>query len=612
MNLSNTTLRKKVLSLLLVFAILFAMPVGVGAEDAYGQTTSSNPHLKYTLTKAQVDDFNAKFAQQEQSILNSSNPAIIVSVMAKIQTSVRAISQQTTIAYILYCCNLNDKKASSRYLFAQQAYSDAAGKYNDLLAKLYHSGNPVHKELFKGWPAEQLKLLTEANDKVLPLQTRNAEITTQLYALSEKEQQTKVGPLYSEFIKNSNSIAKEYGYANYYDYATDVVYQRDSTKTQREAFRAYVKKYIIPLYEDSRDTFEKLKQNMSAADLKAFAKLMTDDYDKLPAAFSKKNYLNGYFKTLPQSGKTKMSSIFKENRYIRTDSKNARVAAFTTMLDAPFCYFGPDMQSSFTIIHELGHYYAAMVTGSISSPMDLNETQSHGNELLFASYLNKELPKKYRDLLIAYRLYYFSNVIIDAALMDQFEEAVYTSSIPSSNETAYFDQLMKDTMASYGLTGDESMTASMLWRWRNDGIPNPVYFLSYAVSSVSALQIYSLGLSDYQAAVKSYCALVEDSSKYDTYSALLKHAGLSTPYEEASYKDLASLLPEVKTSSRSDAAKRNLKNQRIPHQFSDEVTRIFPSDWNAMVRSGVGGPDLIGDHTVLDLAGSQIDSDLTY
>ena len=240
-----------------------------------------------------------------------------------------------------------------------------------------------------------------------------------------------------------------------------------------------------------------------------------------------------------------MKDMFANKNCVMTDSEKAYYGAYNTEVGVPFCFFGPGMQSAFTVIHELGHYYAAAAGDFYSGSMDLCETQSQGNEMLFTAYLESALSDNLAEALGGYKLAEMLELIIDGTVMDEFEEKIYKGKLPANADGDYFDRIMAETVESYGdKTTAEWFLESMLWRWRNDGITNPVYFLSYAVSAEAAINLYCKALEDYKGAAESYRLLAEGISEDDTYVQTLKKAGIASPFEESSYIRLQKLFSE--------------------------------------------------------------------
>jgi oligoendopeptidase F len=78
--------------------------------------------------------------------------------------------------------------------------------------------------------------------------------------------------------------------------------------------------------------------------------------------------------------------------------------------------------------------------------------------------------------------------------------------------------------------------------WRMVAISNPVYYISYAISAVAAVEIYALAVEDADAAFVAYTTLVEGVTPEDGFLNALKKAGLTTPFEESTYEKISGVL----------------------------------------------------------------------
>ena len=504
-----------------------------------------NPHLKYTLTEKDLLSFDAD-VEECRGLLEQTedlNPA--VKKLSELSEKFDKIASQANIAYILYCCDLTDEKAADRYSKAAKIQGRAADKYIAIFTDLYNSEESAYKELFEDWSEADLNDLIILSDEAVARRERNTDIQMEVMTLTEEEAEEKIGSLYREYVENSNYIAKEYGYSDAYECCSKTIYQRTLTKDQRESFRNYVKKYIVPLYIESCNDLIDAIDKLTVSERKALQQLLERDYDEVSSKRIPKGYMKNYFNSLSDSTAKYMKDMFANKNCVMTDSEKAYYGAYNTEVGVPFCFFGPGMQSAFTVIHELGHYYAAAAGDFYSGSMDLCETQSQGNEMLFTAYLKSALSDNLAEALGGYKLAEMLELIIDGTVMDEFEEKIYKGKLPADADGDYFDRIMAETVESYGdKTTAEWFLESMLWRWRNDGITNPVYFLSYAVSAEAAINLYCKALEDYKGAAESYRLLAEGISEDDTYVQTLKKAGIASPFEESSYIRLQKLFSE--------------------------------------------------------------------
>ena len=404
------------------------------------------------------------------------------------------------------------------------------------MIELYVNGG--YADYFADWLDIELAYLTAHSDETTELEIRNSEILTEFYDLQNGDFEEGMGDLYSEFVRNSNEIAVKSGFENYYDYASVFKYSRDYGKEERELYRQYVKDYIIPLYNASYWWYEDAYDSLSKSEKKIVDAWIVNEYDTFD-----KDYVMAYFETLPEDAKLGMRHMFDEETYIITDNWNALEGAFTITIEEPYCYFGPGYQDAFTMIHELGHYYADLENDTSWLSFDLCEVHSQGNEMLFLSYLGTELAPDVFAALEAYKLYYFVDTIVQATLMDDFEERVYNLSFEEDYSTEDFDEIMHEVIRSYGIDdGDDYTYACLEWLWRNVSISSPVYYISYATSAMASLSLYSQSVMDHESALESYRILQEECEQEAGFMGMLEKAGIASVFEEEAYQNLTEVM----------------------------------------------------------------------
>lgn len=530
---------KKVLSFILALH-LAVMSLFIGQVSA-AEMDIFRVFPAYTLTPAYVAGVEKQLGLCKRMLMNHADAAVFEAAVNYLDVLVSEVQNQSAVAEVLYYYDMEDENRETDYLYATEASSRLSNRYIRFLQEVYDSGIPEYESFFAGWSESQLRYLCSGAEEAAALEARNAEIMTQTFALSGEEFETQIGPLYSEFVDNSNRLAELSGYDNYYEYATELVYMRDYDADGRQTFRQYVADYIIPVSEVFYDRYQDSYSSLDREGKSLLRNLLFSDYLSL-----EEDYLDAYFDSLNTGVKEGMQHMFVNENYVTTNSENSYEGAFTlSVYEEPFCYFGPGYQDVFTVVHEIGHYYAELCTGADWVSYDLCETHSQGNEMLYLKYLEEELPEEVYDTLVYYQLYYFTELIVQATLVDAFEEQVYALPDVTNYTTGDFDALVSEVLREFGLDEtDEYMQESVEWLWRNIGISSPVYYLSYATSAMASINIYSKSVEDYDAAVEAYRKIQEEVNEEDTFMATLENAGLSSVFEEEAYENLLHLFNE--------------------------------------------------------------------
>ena len=129
--------------------------------------------------------------------------------------------------------------------------------------------------------------------------------------------------------------------------------------------------------------------------------------------------------------------------------------------------------------------------------------------------------------------------ILSGCMEDEFQQDVY------ENPNMTLDQ-MNDLYASlaeeyglqqvYGYQGTE-------WVLISHTFQTPMYYISYAVSMVPALELFDLAQSDMESAKNAYFNIITRKS-YETLGDVLKRNGLASVFDQNTIREIASILKE--------------------------------------------------------------------
>ncbi len=453
------------------------------------------------------------------------------------------LAEQRTIATIIYYCDTSDEVASTRYLDTQNAFLDINDKYNTVLREMYLN-SPYSAELFADWTEDEIQALLDYDPTIMALRKEIEELQVEVDNLNEaaKDYNDKSAALYVQIVTKNNQLASLYKdkngnpYDNYYDYATENVYDRDYKAEDLALFREYIVEYVVPNFSYVYNNFrnwnylKEWKQNQ-------FLNFVQEDFDGL-----KKNYLVMYLDSLEGTMGEGMRDVFESKNCIFADMGTSHPTAFCTYLyesETPFCLFGSNGQESTTLAHEIGHYYASYANNDLGN-YDLLETHSQGNEYLFLNYIKDEFDSEAYDCIRAYQLVNACYVMIMATIIDEFEQEVYALESVEGMTSADFDAIMTKVCEKYG--GAEWVSGKLAdpySYWRLVAISNPVYYISYAISAVAATEIFYVAEEIGQAeAYEVYTTLVEGVTYEDGFIKALEKAGLGSPFDEETYEKI--------------------------------------------------------------------------
>ena len=541
---------KRLLALLLAVVMVASLCTGCDLEDIialftdggqFGGTDAEvNPHLHFKLDQQMLDAFYEEMDRVEAMAIEGTDIEAIDAASDQLEELYMDIVDQIQIAQVLQSMDVEDEALSEQYLTAVDKGVQLETDYNAMTRRVYNSDSAAKETLFEDWTQDEIDRMLAHNVEIASLEKRNEELTVEYRELSEESLDwgQEVVRIYNEMVKNCNRIAELYGYENYYEYASRVIYERDFGAEERSKMRSYATTYLMDATYGALDTFLAQYEALSFTDSNMILELMYTDYCDLDT-----DYVGEYIQQIPMEAADVMNGMVLEERVVFADGSNALEGAFTTYIDGgPFCFFGPGYQNCTTLVHELGHYYGGTMVELWEQPMDISEVQSQGNEWLFVHYLSKTLSEELFECFLHLTITDNMTIILSALMIDQFEEMVYTH--PNAGELTLeeYEALMDEVVSQYGDPEEINYVIGDLnTYWKMVVVEQPVYYISYAVSAVAAMDIYVTATENEEQAWTAYRALVEEMDPDAGFLKNLENAGIDGPFEEDVYAYFANL-----------------------------------------------------------------------
>lgn len=490
---------------------------------------------RYNLTQETVDLAKSHLDAMIENAYDVQNIEAVYKCENDFTELYYQVDQQRVIAMIIYYCDMSDAEAEEDYFNTVKWLNELYDDYSKAIAAMVDT--PCADEYFEGWSQELIDSYVNQDSAVTVLSNEVQELKLQYNKLSEDdpEYDAKCVEIYKQLVTKNNQLARIYGYENYYEYASVNVYGRDYEKDDIAIFREYVIQYIAPHIVDvwiKKSSYTEWNNRDHVA--------MVEEFVYYPFNYNEdRNYLVSYLDSLTGQMGDAMRDMFENKNCIFATSEYSHPTAFNISLngyDTSFCLFGKGRHDASTLAHEIGHYYASIVNPSLYN-YDLKETHSQGNEALLTNYCKEFMPKAVYDAVRAEQIYTLCYSIIMASLVDEFEERVY--SLPSVENMTVddFTEIMEEISEPYG--GADLVEHIFGYNpdtyWKLTAINNPVYYISYAVSASAALQIFAIAEQDYDAAIRTYTSLVEETYWNDGFLGALNKAGLTTPFEEETF-----------------------------------------------------------------------------
>lgn len=402
-------------------------------------------------------------------------------------------------------------------LISEMIYSLYESDYQYLLAEIF------------GTPEDAIDFALPKNDEIGELINKEEELVnrySEIYGDVDA-----CAELFIELMGVRNKIAQIYGYDNYAEYAHTEVYSREHTKEQLEEFYSGVKEYITPLYRDADEAYESSRLfydvPMSEDDVLLNARRVVEEIN--PELAETFEYL--------------IANNIYDIKY--SDKKNPSSTAYTTTLlekEVPYIFVNPDedyeINGTYTVkalLHEFGHFASMLKTPVMDNrydsllygiSIDTAEIHSQGLEVLAEPHYGKIFSIKAPEMRYC-TLVELMAAIIDGCMLNKWQERIYAMENPTVDD---LNNAFVELMAEFRGADYTPEKAQKLWTAIPHNYSVPMYYLSYALSAMTVLGIYSESVEDYEGAVDTYMR-VSAEGVYKTFAEITEECDLYDIYD---------------------------------------------------------------------------------
>ena len=340
----------------------------------------------------------------------------------------------------------------------------------------------------------------------------------------EKKFNAKAGPIFQEMLGLRNEFAQLRGYEDYVAYGDEVAYTRDYTDEQVRQLHADVKevsKEYVPLYISYyRSAYESLPYMSNEQLLDTLSKYSAETSDIADQA---------------------ATTLKEKNLYSIESGANRQPGGYTIYLKKaglPYIFItNSEGECALpTLTHEFGHFTEDTVDEGNNSLtdsdcIDLAEIASNGFEGLMTNYYDEIFPdqaetgrKEIIDELV-------ENVIY-GCIQDEFQREVYRDPDMSLQE---MNQLSARIYRDYGI---EVGPVDYSWVFVTHMFEVPMYNISYAVSGLAAIQIWSKSETDFDGAIKIWEKILDEGVYNKTYLDVVGRCGLKKFTEPGAVEEI--------------------------------------------------------------------------
>ncbi len=432
--------------------------------------------------------------------------------------------------------NASDWEVQDESLYMDEVYYDAINEYQEALHVLAGSRyQRIMRDFFSrdiiAYYEEHGATSEEERDKYLEEQQLQQDYRA---IMSESQPDLdEAAEIFVELVELRNEVAEEAGYDSYAEYAYQNIYSRNYTPEDIESVWKGVKKYFVPLVREYAYDVLDGTQQIYEADLDCSPEHILDTMDEVLPQLSEEVYYA--FEYMRDHG-----------LYDIELSRDKVPVGYTTSLyefNVPFIFISPydDFYDFGTLYHEFGHYvnffYSEKNFLYGFSDYDLSELQSQGMEVLFTFFYDELFGEKLGDLMRDYSLLNMVLSVVDGALYDEFQQRVYTEEDLTAERVG---EIYKELLMEYGYRVNSSTATN--WLYVNHNFENPFYYISYCVSALGALELYSICRDDWDEGLDMYLTVSAMDTSEWCYDEALEEAGFQDIFDSSSYKAIAQSL----------------------------------------------------------------------
>lgn len=325
--------------------------------------------------------------------------------------------------------------------------------------------------------------------------------------------------VYIDLVAVNNDVAESLGFDNYIDYAYTEIYDRDYSPEDVESLYGYASNAVAFNHE--------IEDYIASPGFDHGSILPVLDYGGDEYLEVMKTVAGGIGDEY-----LRLVEYMDRNGLLFLDAEEGQLpVSFTTSLreyNSAYISLCPDSLYGMVVAcHEMGHAANMCLNTDHTDNFDIMEIHSQGMESILASMLDGILPSgsaEYSSLI----LYSMNLQVVIASILTEFE--IWAFETEDSGAVLTVDTLIskfREICDRNGYNMDYGAGDSGYgWIEVPHLFESPMYYVSYGVSALNAMEIYVMCEEDMDKGVAAYRALTEQNG-IDNYTVAMERAGLS-------------------------------------------------------------------------------------
>lgn len=570
--------KSKILAFIISLGVTSSFNLNVSAELSQ-QQESCPDYLQISSERLDMKNFEKTIDELEKMAENPDN-VTEQEVVEKAEILVCEfvhLSTINSIEEVEFNKNTQNKAASEKFTKSNAAYTKSIGKIGDCITALCDAGFTDTLRDILGYDLvniftyidsdyayeenddENEKLIIEVNDLINEYMSYSDEDFTAEYdgrtwnastifdmessysedeianvakEIKRKKNET-LGNIFLEIVKKRDKIAKNSGYDDYAQYAGDCLYLRDYSSDDLDAVYETVKKDFCDVYLNCYDAI------LSELGDSGLLYKQFDEDEIITAASEFLSEFNGDYEE-------NLNHMVSRNLYdIRSSEKKSGESFSISISDysVSFLFMTPTggFDDMLTFMHEFGHSNAEYTVPTsalyevFGNSIDTAEIHSQGMEVMFALSESSIYSEDEQKANMKYVIYNLMNAIVEGCLYDEFQKYAYENPDCTLGElNDEFAVLCKE----YGIEYSEDDYYSYDWVEITHNYNAPMYYISYATSAASALDLWLKAMENPDNAKEIYDDIV-NCGIYVPYIEAAEGSGLATIFDEQELNEIA-------------------------------------------------------------------------
>ena len=563
---------KRIVSLLLTAALLFTgcarFPLSaVASSYLYQKPQSAHTDLCFSELPDEPSDVGSEIALTSELVSRIGSGEVAGKHAQRLLDeridAYRKLRTDAAVAYVRYCRDVTDTNRKQAYETLTLGVDELGGLLTDAqcvlmrdpaLGDVYDAQTRAQIERADALYDPSIRSLSErereligvyetlsttfaiehggrtwTEQEILTDDTMSYAAFSELYGAYRSAFNARAGAIYLDLIDVRNRIARSLGFPSYAEYGYACA-DRDYSPADAEAFSKSVLSDAVPL-------FKALIPAYFDAAGRLYGAVFSED-------LTVRRVQETLQKLLPELSEP-WTYMRSHGMYDFDTAENRMPGSFTTYFDvygAPFLFtsWNDTYEMPSTLMHELGHYARYYFSGATGDPLDLAEIDSQGLELLAIGAYD-ELYGALSDAAKTAALFFALYTLIDGCAEDAFERYAYgTDGVTVDALNAAYQRLCE----TYGLAllGSDGRS----WTQIPHTFRAPMYYVSYAVSMETALELFVLARRDPSGAIAAYRSILHRDAGAALRSTV-KGAGLSDPVDPETVTRLMNELNDIIT-----------------------------------------------------------------